>query len=171
MIKDLASDSFWWDRWIGSNDLHLLSGDICTLLSAILVVLAFTVAIRTALIARGIERAPHWYSGCCCRDSAVKLLMALSGVVTILMAMKLWSITDVISVSWSSMSHEYQIRAYVYLVENYGVCIISWVIGTYFKRVRVCAAQKRMYIDGVPEELVVKCIQAAKINKLKRRTV
>ncbi len=61
--------------------------------------------------------------------------------------MKFWSIFDVMTDHWMEVSHTYHIRSYIYLMENYGVCIVSLVVGTYFERVRRCAQHKKVFVN------------------------
>ncbi len=99
------------------------------------------------MVAYSIQEAKHWYSACGCKNSVTKVLYALCFILLILATMKMWSITDSIYTHWLMMSHEYHVRAYVYLVENYGVVIISWVVTSYYKRVTICASKPRMYLS------------------------
>ncbi len=102
------------------------------------VILNCIVAVRAIALAMDLETGRRWVCQTIGEHCVVRVLMGIATICLILALLKGWSIADIFIDYWDDMSHTYQIRAFAYLGENFGVAMLGYAVVSVFKSMTRC---------------------------------
>ncbi len=110
------------------------------------VILNCVVAVRAIALAMDLEAGKRWVCQTIGEHCVVRVLMGVATICIMLAILKGWSIADIFIDYWDDMPQTYQIRAFAYLGENYGVAMLGYAVITVFKSMTRCTTSAR-YIN------------------------
>jgi hypothetical protein len=104
--------------------------------------------VRAIRLAMKIEKAPQWHSRCCCRKSAIQVMLGYACLMLVLGSLKLWSIGDVFVDMWGEMPQTYHFRAWAYLAQNAMDVFMAGIVMNIFESKYECAMIPKKLLNG-----------------------
>lgn len=111
----------------------------CSLITFIVVISAFYIMFKAIFLARKIERASVWSTNCCCKGSAIQIVLCVAIYMFLLGVLKAWAIADLFTAHWFYLPPSYRTQSWAFLAENATGVLLSWVILELFESKYYCA--------------------------------
>ena len=111
----------------------------CSILTCIVAIAAFYVMFKSVILAKKIERAPVWSTNCCCRGSAIQVVLCVAIYMFLLGVLKFWSVADLFADHWFYLPETYRTQSWAFLAENATSILLSWVVLELFEAKYHCA--------------------------------
>lgn len=116
-----------------------VSNLMCGLLTIVVIICCAGMVIRAILLAKRIEKAPHWHSRCCCRGSAIQAVLGYALLMFSLGLLKSWTVGDLFVGHWVEMPLTYHAQSWGFLALSAIEVVLAWVVLNLFDLKYECA--------------------------------
>lgn len=116
-----------------------VSNLLCGLLTIVVIICCAGLVIRAIVLAKKIEKAPNWHSRCCCRGSAIQVVLGYALLMFSLGLLKAWTVGDLFVEHWIEMPLTFHAQSWGFLALSAIEVLLAWVVLNIFNLKYVCA--------------------------------